>query len=131
MRVEKARKLQLPKLLDFLREIREKKIVITFHYSGDFDALASAFSLKYLLEKAKNKVWIVPPSVSGADEKLFLSRGYAFDQHDLNVDYIFIADTNSKMMLDDVYPKIEKSKAVKIILDHHVIKRNRPGIGYG
>lgn len=120
-----AKALQLKKLLEFIKGLKGKRIIITFHYAGDFDALSSSFVLKKILLEldSENQVWIVPPSVSGSEEKLFLERGFFFDKHDFDVDVIFIMDTNSKQLLEPLLPELKKSRAEKIIIDHHVRKR--------
>jgi nanoRNase/pAp phosphatase (c-di-AMP/oligoRNAs hydrolase) len=118
-----AKALQLKKLLEIIRGLKGKKIAITFHYAGDFDALSSSFVLKKLLLESNNQVWVIPPSVSGTEEKLFIERGFFFDKHDFDVDVIFIMDTNSKQLLDPIFSDIKKSKAKKIVIDHHVKKR--------
>ncbi len=113
----------------FRRILEEsEKIVITSHIAPDGDALGSSLGFARVLESLGKAVKVVTPDVPakhlmflpGAKEILPFTKyedfcGKLFEMADL----ILVLDYNSLKRIDRVAPLVEKSKAVKVMVDHH------------
>lgn len=113
------------------RWIEENEVfVLTCHTGPDGDAIGSTLGLaNYLKELGKEAVVIVPDAypdflawMSGSQEIL------RYDKHrekaDLMIgmsDVIFAMDYNSLSRVDDMGDSIAKSKARKVLVDHHLM----------
>lgn len=117
-----------------LRQIKkiltpESKIVIVTHYNPDGDAIGSSLGLKhFLIGKGLDPTVIVPndfpkflkwmpaaKKIVIADYKRKLAADAIF-----NADIIFILDFNAAHRSGSLMePWLEKTKAVKILIDHH------------
>ena len=108
---------------------RSDNIVITTHLSPDGDALGSSLALYHFLQrKGKNVKIIVPNSfpyflkwMEGANKILV----HEFVSHEVQLaiseaDLIFSLDYNTLKRIGQVAPLVEKAKAKKILIDHHL-----------
>ncbi len=104
------------------------KIIITTHKSPDGDAIGSSLALyRFLKKKGKEVAVIVPdafPEFLNWMEGTDLIYKYdedseACDQLIGDADIIFSLDYNSLTRIADLRNPIEKSEAVKIVIDHH------------
>jgi phosphoesterase RecJ-like protein len=105
-----------------------ENIVITTHKSPDGDAIGSSLALYHFLNKlGKNVTVIVPdafPSflnwmVGCSDIVHYDSQTEVADEIIGKADVIFSLDYNSLSRISDLRNPIEKSSAIKIVIDHH------------
>jgi phosphoesterase RecJ-like protein len=103
-------------------------IVITTHKSPDGDAIGSSLALYHFLKKSNKDVTVVVPDafpdflnwMIGTDQIIFYDR-----QSDIadviidKADVIFSLDYNSLNRIGELSNPIEKSEAIKIVIDHH------------
>jgi phosphoesterase RecJ-like protein len=108
---------------------KPKKIVIVTHWSPDGDAMGSSLALyNYLIQK-KHKVTVITPNdypaflawMKGNDTVIdFSKNGRKAKDAVAKAQLIFTLDFNSLKRIDKLGPEIEKSKAIKILIDHHL-----------
>lgn len=118
------------KIEETMRLINEsEKIVITTHLSPDGDALGSSLALYHFLKtKGKSVKLIVPNSfpyflkwMHGADEIEVFEYNPPAGQHIIaNADLIFSLDYNIPKRVGAMGPFLEKAKAKKVLIDHHL-----------
>lgn len=117
-------------LLDIRKFLNpENKIVIITHYNPDGDAIGSTLGLKHFLKAKGVDAEVVVPNdfpkflkwmpeakkITIADYKRKKAADLIFE-----ADVIFILDFNASHRAGNlVAPWIEKSKATKILIDHH------------
>jgi bifunctional oligoribonuclease and PAP phosphatase NrnA len=99
-------------MLSYFREIREKKVLITFHSLADIDAVGSAFALKNWFSKS---CVVAPDTLNSRAKGLVRALNLALDEYDPPYEAIIILDTHSKRLLG----KFAFEKA-DIIIDHHL-----------
>jgi nanoRNase/pAp phosphatase (c-di-AMP/oligoRNAs hydrolase) len=102
--------------------IKGKKAVILIHRQADVDAIASAAGLKEILRAKGFKVKIPRPSGVSQLAKGFSERiGFKFDELTSlrSIDLIIIADTGNPELLEGFVQKVRRSKAFKVLIDHH------------
>jgi phosphoesterase RecJ-like protein len=116
-----------------MKEIKEilndsTSIVITTHKSPDGDAIGSSLALYHFLKKSNKDVTVVVPDafpdflnwMIGTDQIIFYDK-----QSDIadviidKADVIFSLDYNSLNRIGELSNPIEKSEAIKIVIDHH------------
>jgi phosphoesterase RecJ-like protein len=108
---------------------RPKKVAITTHKSPDGDAIGSSMALGVVLRKLRNSVsvivpdsfpqflnWMDPESTILIDDQSPIECGLAISEADV----VFSLDYNTLSRIGNVAPKIEASKAYKILIDHHL-----------
>lgn len=117
--------------IEHLKQLIEANsfFVLTCHTGPDGDALGSTLSMAhYLKALGKEALVIVPDAYAdflawmpGAQEVL------RFDKHRdkaelmmATADVIFAMDYNGLRRIDDMGAVVEKSKAVKVLIDHHL-----------
>jgi len=105
-----------------------KQIVLTIHTNPDADALGSALGFAPILEKKGHKVTVVSPNTfpdflkwMKGNEKVLV-----FDKQEEeckkvidSADLVFSMDYSALKRVGRVDAEIEKSSAVKVIIDHH------------
>ena len=105
-----------------------KKIVIVTHWSPDGDAMGSSLGLYNFLVKGKHEVTVVTPNdypsflswLPGNNKVVqYKSSPKESKKIILKAQLLFCLDFNSLKRVEELGPIIEKSKAVKFILDHH------------
>lgn len=99
--------------------------VITTHVNPDGDAIGSELALAYFLQKLNKQVWIINHS-STPENYLFLDKenlinkyNSSFDEIIINSDILLAVDFNTLGRVRSMMSTFEKSKAYKIIIDHH------------
>ena len=117
---------ELNQLKSFLSETR--KVVITTHKGPDGDAMGSSLALfNYLLKKG-HSVHVITPN----DYPIFLKwmKGeeyvieYCFHEEKAkkiteSAELIFCLDFNTLSRIDTYAPIVERSNALKVLIDHH------------
>lgn len=108
--------------------VKPKRIVIVTHWSPDGDAMGSSLGLyNYLIQK-KHKVTVITPNdypaflswMKGNDTVLDFSKQTKKAKDAVGkANLIFTLDFNSLKRIDKLGPEVEKSKAIKILIDHH------------
>ena len=107
-----------------------KKVVILTHYKPDADALGSSLGLfNYLLKKGHD-VSVISPSdypeflnwMKGHEEVINLEDGKEEICVSLieDAEVIFCLDFNSLNRINHLGDEVRKSKAVKVLIDHHL-----------
>ena len=104
-------------------------VVILTHMSPDGDAMGSSLAMRHFLESLGKQVAVIVPNsfpdflawMPGAQEIV------RFDKHrdkaELLIamaDVVFAMDYNALSRVDDMGPLIEKTKAKKVLVDHHL-----------
>ena len=117
---------EISHLLEF-----KKRIAITTHHKPDADALGSSLALYWYLIKKGHEVQILTPSdypsflnwMPGQEHVLAYEKDRPFEkirQCFLEAEIIFCLDFNSLKRIFDLGPWVEESKAIKIMVDHHL-----------
>jgi nanoRNase/pAp phosphatase (c-di-AMP/oligoRNAs hydrolase) len=101
----------------FLREIGEKKALITFHSLGDLDAVCSAIALKKSL---KNATVASPDKVNSEAKRFLLSINETIPLlstvNPKDFSFIIVLDTNSPFLLPEA-----AGLQIDLIIDHHSV----------
>ena len=104
------------------------KIVITAHKSPDGDAIGSSLALFHYLNKLDKNVTVIVPDafpvflnwMEGSDKILLYDKETVVaDKVIDSAEVIFSLDYNGLNRIGDLRNPIEKSSAVKIVIDHH------------
>ncbi len=97
-----------------------KRAAILVHRQADVDAIASIIGLiKILKEKGFSVSVPEPKGISSLARSFMEKTGFAFRGGMKKVDVIVIADTGSPQLLEGYLEIVKKSKALKILIDHH------------
>lgn len=107
-----------------------KDIIITTHFKPDADALGSSLGLAGFLKKKDHHVKVITPSdypeflnwMSGNDEVIVYQKSTEELSHSLvkDADIIFCLDFNSLSRINGLGSHVQKSKAKKVLIDHHL-----------
>ncbi len=107
----------------------DKKIVIISHYNPDGDAVGSSLGLKHFLKNKGLDATVIVPNdfpkflkwMPGAKKIIIADyKRKAAGEAIYHADVIFILDFNAAHRSGNmVGPWLEKSRAVKILIDHH------------
>ena len=113
---------------DFLSQNR--KVVIITHFKPDADALGSSLGLAGYLKKKGHTVTVITPSdypdfldwMPGNSEVLIFSKEKPKNADGIinEADIIFCLDFSSLKRINELGVMIEKSKAKKVLIDHHL-----------
>lgn len=116
-------------MIDYNRIIEILKsnntFVITTHVNPDGDAIGSELALAYFLQKLGKKFWIInhsptPENFIFLDEENLIQKYDAnLDEYILNADVLLAVDFNSLGRTRSMMEVLTKSKAYKVIIDHH------------
>ena len=118
---------------DFLN-IAEKlskplQILITTHTNPDGDAIGSSLALSFYLKKKNHAVQVMAPDpfpdflawMPGQEDILIFSKDKSECIRAIgNADLIIAADFNNFSRLNDAAVLVRQSKAVKVLIDHHL-----------
>ena len=118
---------------DFIIELKKKletpqKVVILPHKNPDGDALGSTLALMHFLIKNNHQADVVSPNeypaflnwLPGQEKVLKYNRSPKDVRNKIeSATLIFTLDFNSLSRVGDLEPLIQKSKAEKIMIDHH------------
>lgn len=126
----------LPELLDTTTKERLSKaiaeaddIVITCHVSPDGDALGSSLGMLSVLQALGKKAVVITPDapprqlsfMPGLSSIVIASYNPQKARHHIDrADLIFCLDFNDFKRLDKIGGLIERSKAAKVMIDHHL-----------
>ena len=108
-----------------------KKVVIVTHYKPDADALGSSLGLAGLLKKKGHQVSVITPSdypdflhwMKGNDEVINYEKKEneaVANQLVADADLIFCLDFNCLKRINSLGEKVRDSKAIKVLIDHHL-----------
>lgn len=115
---------QFKQLLDIFNQ--KQSFVITSHVNPDADAIGSEVALALFLQNKGKKVTIINQSETPDNlfflTKLFPVKTYngSLDHHILNAECFIVVDTNSTKRFSAMAETVQKSKAIKICIDHHL-----------
>lgn len=114
---------------DFKRILKiieeNNSFLITTHINPDGDAIGCELALAYFLRKLNKEFYIINHSSTPDnylfldDEKLIKKYHPSLDEIILNVDVIIAVDFNQLGRVRSMMNVFEKSKAYKIVIDHH------------
>jgi phosphoesterase RecJ-like protein len=116
----------IEKLIELFKN--PKKIVISSHYNPDGDAVGSAMALYHVLKQLNHQVSVIFPNkfplfLSWIEESerslIFEQDGASASQVISAADIIFCVDYNSFKRLGEMESLMVKSKAIKVLIDHH------------
>ena len=99
--------------------------IITTHVNPDGDAIGSELALAYFLQKLNKKFWIINHSPTPEnylfldEENLIHKYNSDFDEVILHAEVLIAVDFNTIGRTRSMMEIVEKSKAYKIIIDHH------------
>ena len=107
-----------------------KNIVVTTHHKPDADALGSSLALAEFLAKKNHQVKVISPSDYPAflewmhgNEGVIIFEGNnqkLSEQLIADADIIFCLDFNSLDRINQMGELVAKSKAIKVVIDHHL-----------
>jgi bifunctional oligoribonuclease and PAP phosphatase NrnA len=107
-----------------------RKIVITTHFKPDADALGSSMALALFLKKLNHEVCVITPSdypdflnwMHGNEKVKIFDEKNEGEISDVvkNAEMIFCMDFNSLARINKLGEIVNKSKAVKVLIDHHL-----------
>ena len=107
-----------------------KKIVITTHYKPDADALGSSLALSSYLKKKGHSVLVISPSdypeflhwMNGHEEVVNFEEDKNLKSIEAirKADMIFCLDFNCLQRLNELGEEVSRSKAKKVLIDHHL-----------
>lgn len=116
-------------MIDYKRILKiieeNNSFLITTHINPDGDAIGSELALAYFLRKLIKEFHIINHSETPDnylfldDEGLIKKYDPSFDEIILNVDVIIAVDFNQLGRVRSMMDIFEKSKAYKIVIDHH------------
>ena len=105
-----------------------RKIIIIPHKNPDGDAIGSTLSLNFFLKKIGHKSHIISPNnypdflkwMPGQEEIIKFSDEKKTSKTLIeSADLIFTLDFNNLSRIEELEPLVKKSKAIKIMIDHH------------
>jgi nanoRNase/pAp phosphatase (c-di-AMP/oligoRNAs hydrolase) len=106
-------------MLDFLKSLRRKRVLLLLHSLADLDSLGSAIALKSYFKNAKIAT---PDAITAKSKKLLKFLNARLDLVDeFDFDAIIILDTSSYHMLSDFSKRVKEFKGEIGIIDHHSI----------
>ncbi|CUU02127.1 phosphoesterase RecJ domain-containing protein [Candidatus Kryptobacter tengchongensis] len=112
---------------------KSQNFVITTHVNPDGDGLGCEMALLYFLEKLGKYATVINVSETPDNYKFldpenkiltFNEGDYDHIEKILNADVIFICDMNQSHRLRAMEKYVLQSKAIKIIIDHHLETQN-------
>jgi len=116
-------------ILEKIKQIITEKqnFVLTTHVNPDGDGLGSQFALAQFLRKLGKTVTIINHSKTPENYAFLDPKGEIFQfnpERDrdtiLQADAILVVDTNQPARLRSMEPFVQQTKAIKIVLDHHL-----------
>ncbi|MDE1860247.1 MAG: DHH family phosphoesterase [Candidatus Micrarchaeota archaeon] len=115
--------LDLKELAKLLESYRNKRIVVTTHSMADSDGIASALILSRYLRGA---TVVAPKVITRNAMRMLKAAGYSREISTTapsRADLIVMVDTNTMSSLDHLGKYVKRSKAPKLVIDHHVYPR--------
>lgn len=119
---------KLDKIIPLIQQSPSKNIVITTHHKPDGDAMGSTLALYHFLKNLGLHSTVITPT-DYADFLTWLpgnNQVVIFEEAKdkcralvANADFIFCLDFNKLTRINEMGVEVEKSKAKKILMDHH------------
>jgi len=118
-------------LIEFLAQ--PKKIVITTHHKPDGDAMGSSLGVYNYLVQQNHNVKVITPTdypqflswMPGNDHVIvYTDHKETSNELIANAEVIFCLDFNALSRINEMGEFVAKSKAVKILIDHHLEPEN-------
>ncbi|MFI5252066.1 MAG: bifunctional oligoribonuclease/PAP phosphatase NrnA [Bacteroidota bacterium] len=115
--------------LDELKTVinRNTSFILTTHVNPDGDGIGSELALCHFLRKLSKRAEIINYSETPSyfnwmdpSHDIAVFKRELHGQKIQDTEVIFILDTNQPDRLRTMQPDVEKSKAIKIIIDHHL-----------
>jgi len=112
-------------------------VVITCHLSPDGDAMGSSLGLCRVLRNMGKRARVIVPDtppkylmfLPGAQDIVIYSRSQSYaNRLFANADLLFCLDYNEPKRIDMVAESMMSSKAVKVMIDHHLYPSDFPDI---
>jgi len=106
-----------------------RKVVITTHYKPDGDAMGSSLALWHYLVSKGHSATVIAPSdwpdflswMPGCDQVINFEHHYSkAKQLTTEAEVIFCLDFNAVSRMEKFGETVQKSGAVKILIDHHL-----------
>jgi nanoRNase/pAp phosphatase (c-di-AMP/oligoRNAs hydrolase) len=107
----------MKEMINFLKSVRGKKVIILIHSLADLDAVGSAFALQSCLKNSSVAASDMP--TAKARKLLRFIKSEVALVKKLNSDVLFILDTNSYDMLGELADEVRNFKGEKAVVDHH------------
>lgn len=110
-----------------------KNVLITVHHNPDADALGSALGLASILKKQNHKVNVVAPNeypdflkwMTGNEEVQVFENNSMFPPGLVqDAEVIFCLDFSDLERIGELGELVEKSNAIKVMIDHHLDPKN-------
>jgi bifunctional oligoribonuclease and PAP phosphatase NrnA len=107
---------------------KPRNIVIVTHWSPDGDAIGSSLGLYNFLIKSKHKVTVITPNdypkflnwMKGNNKVINFQKNAASGKKAVDkAELIFCLDFNVLKRIDLLGEEVDKSKAIKFLIDHH------------
>lgn len=105
-----------------------RNVVITTHQKPDGDAMGSSLGLMHFLQSFGHSVTVISPTnwaaflnwMPGVEDVIDFEAASGKCREIIEkADIIFCLDFNTLVRIKNMQPSIEKSKAIKILIDHH------------
>ena len=105
-----------------------KRVVITTHRGPDGDAMGSSLAMFHLLNQLGHSVNIITPNDYASflhwmpgNDKVLVYEGNETKAEEItnNADLIFLMDFNNLDRISDFRESVQKSTAIKVLIDHH------------
>lgn len=118
----------MSQLISTILKSESKNIVITTHRKPDGDAMGSTLALYNFLKNLGIHSTVITPTdyadflawLPGNDNVLIYEQKQSVcNELVRNADFIFCLDFNKLSRIDEMGVEVEKSKAFKILIDHH------------
>jgi nanoRNase/pAp phosphatase (c-di-AMP/oligoRNAs hydrolase) len=115
------KKLEFDKLVETLKDLTGKRVLITFHSVADTDCVSSAFGLKLLLKNAE----LATPDIVTANSRRILST-FGFDPETVSVKFdndaeaVVLVDVNNFDDCGQFAQRLKDFKGTVLIIDHHI-----------
>jgi phosphoesterase RecJ-like protein len=108
-------------------------IVIISHFNPDGDAVGSSLGMYHFLKQFKQNVSVIMPNdfpeflhwMPSVDDIIFFNCNTKIALEKINsAEILFFLDFNDLDRIPELKPHIEKSKAIKVLIDHHPYPTN-------
>ena len=105
-----------------------KQIVITTHRGPDGDAMGSSLAMLHLLKQLGHHAHVITPNSYAnflhwmpGNDKVLVYEGNETKAEEItnNADLIFLMDFNNLDRISDFRESVQKSTAIKVLIDHH------------
>jgi phosphoesterase RecJ-like protein len=117
---------EYPQIAELVSQSRN--IVVTSHHNPDGDAIGSAIALSLLLNKTGKETMVIVPNdypsflkwIPGGSLAIFKEDEIRAKDAISRADIIFCVDYNALHRTGNMQKSLEKAKAKKILIDHHL-----------